>query len=101
MAATKNAAPWLLAMATKSAGDTSYRVYGKYFDWAPSQYATGGTANDGWEAQRGGFRADYTPAGSNSFTVQGDLYHSGYNETLTIPSFAPPFSSSFPEHWSI
>ena len=80
----------------KIGNDISYRVYGKYFDWAPSQYATGGTANDGWEAQRGGFRADYTPAGSNSFTLQGDLYHSGYNETLTIPSFAPPYSSTFP-----
>src|SRR3984957_12953585 len=53
----------------KIGGDTTYRVYGKYFDWAPSQYANGGTANDGWEAQRGGFRADYTPAGSNSFTL--------------------------------
>src|SRR6202162_3065305 len=80
----------------KIGSDVSYRVYGKYFDWAPSQYANGGTANDGWEAQRGGFRADYTPAGSNSFTLQGDLYHSGYNETLTIPSFAAPYSSTFP-----
>jgi len=80
----------------KIGNDTSYRIYGKYFDWAPSQYATGGTANDGWEAQRGGFRADYTPAGSNSFTLQGDIYHSGYNETLTVPSFAAPFSSTFP-----
>ena len=80
----------------KIGGDTTYRVYGKYFDWAPSQYANGGTANDGWEAQRGGFRADYTPAGSNSFTLQGDLYHSGYNETLTVPSFAAPYSNTFP-----
>jgi iron complex outermembrane receptor protein len=82
----------------KIGSDTSYRIYGKYFDWAPSQYATGGTANDGWEAQRGGFRADYTPAGSNSFTLQGDLYHSGYNETLTIPSFTAPYSSTFPNN---
>jgi iron complex outermembrane receptor protein len=80
----------------KIGGDTSYRIYGKYFDWGPSQYANGGTANDGWEAQRGGFRADYTPAGSNSFTLQGDIYHSGYNETLTVPSFAAPYSSTFP-----
>src|SRR3982075_1138173 len=74
----------------------SYRLYGKDFNWAPSEYPKGGTAHDGWEAQRGGFRADYTPAGSNSFTLQGDLYHSGYNETLTIPSFAAPYSSTFP-----
>src|ERR1700720_2353439 len=80
----------------KIGNDMTYRIYGKYFNWAPSEYATGGTAHDGWEAQRGGFRADYTPAGSNSFTLQGDLYHSGYNETLTIPSFAAPYSSTFP-----
>src|ERR1700692_4697243 len=72
--------------------NTSYRVYGKYFYWGPSQYANGATANDGWEAQRGGFRADYTPAGSNSFTLQGDIYHSGYNETLTVPTFAGLYS---------
>src|SRR6202140_5017500 len=80
----------------KIGGDTSYRIYGKNFDLGPSQYANGATANDGWEAQRGGFRADYTPAGSNSFTLQGDIYHSGYNETLTIPSFSAPYSSTFP-----
>ena len=85
----------------KIGGDTSYRIYGKYFDWGPSQYATGGTANDGWEAQRGGFRADYTPAGSNSFTLQGDIYHSGYNETLTVPSFARALFQHFSEYRSL
>src|ERR1700693_2824920 len=80
----------------KIGGDTSYRIYGKYFDWGPSKYANGGTANDGWEAQRWGVRAGFTPAGSNSFTLQGDLYHSGYNETLTVPSFAVPYSNTFP-----
>jgi iron complex outermembrane receptor protein len=30
--------------------------------------------------------------------VQGDLYHSNYNETLTIPSLNPPYSSTFPNN---
>src|SRR5207302_3865523 len=47
-------------------GDTSYRAYGKYFNWGPSLYSNGTTAHDGWDALRGGFRADWTPAGSNS-----------------------------------
>src|ERR1700731_2710077 len=33
-------------------GDTSYRAYGKYFNWGPSLYPTGMTAHDGWDARR-------------------------------------------------
>jgi iron complex outermembrane receptor protein len=80
----------------KVGDDTHYRIYGKYFDWGPSDYISGGTANDGWHAIRGGFRADWTPAGANSLTLQGDLYHSNYNETLTVPALAPPYSNTFP-----
>ena len=74
-----------------------YRVYGKYFDWGPSLYpGTNLTAHDGWDALRGGFRADFAPTGANSFTLQGDLYRSNYDETLTVPSLNPPFSNTFP-----
>ena len=75
---------------------TYYRVYEKYFDWGPSIDATGRTANDGWDATRGGFRIDTQSSGPNTLTVQGDLYHSNYNETLTIPSLNSPNSSTFP-----
>lgn len=75
--------------------DTHYRVYGKYFDWGPSNYANGATANDGWNALRGGFRADWTPSGPNSLTFEGDLYRSNYNETLTVPSLTAPYSNTF------
>src|ERR1700694_1197310 len=30
----------------KIGNDMTYRIYGKYFNWAPSEYATGGTAHD-------------------------------------------------------
>jgi iron complex outermembrane recepter protein len=77
-------------------GDSTYfRIYEKYFDWEPS-VANGATANDGWDAMRGGFRVDAKPAGANTFTVQGDLYNSGYNETVTLPTLTPPYSSTFP-----
>src|SRR6201993_4996589 len=76
---------------------TYYRVYGKYYDWGPSNYASGATAHDGWDAIRGGFRADWTPAGPNSLTVQGDIYRSHYDETLTVPTLSGPnYSSTFP-----
>src|SRR6267142_2374648 len=51
-----------------------YRAYAKYFNWGPSAYPSGMTAHDGWDSLRGGFRADWTPAGANSLTVQGDIY---------------------------
>jgi iron complex outermembrane recepter protein len=77
---------------------THYRVYGKYFDWGPSNFASGATAHDGWDAIRGGFRADWTPAGANSLTIQGDMYRSNYNETLTVPSLSAPYSNTFPNN---
>lgn len=77
-------------------GDSAYyRIYSKYFDWQPSIDATGKTANDGWNAVRAGFRVDTKASGPNSLTVQGDLYQSTYNETLTTPSLNPPYSSTF------
>src|ERR1700720_1921873 len=79
-------------------GDTSYRAYGKYFNWGPSQYSSGMTAHDGWDALRGGFRADWTPAGANSLTFQGDIYPSKYRETLTVSSLNAPYSSTFPNN---
>ncbi len=83
---------------SKLGDNTHYRIYGKYFDWGPSNFASGATANDGWDAMRGGFRADWTPQGANSLTLQGDLYRSKYDETLTVPSLASPFSSTFPNN---
>jgi iron complex outermembrane receptor protein len=78
-------------------GDKSYyRVYAKYFDWQPSLDATGSRASDGWHTIRGGFRTDLNLSKDDSLTVQGDLYQSPFNETLTIPSLTPPYSSTFP-----
>src|SRR6267378_970688 len=79
------------------AGDhTHFRAYTKYFDWWPSAYTSGMTAHAGWDALRGGFRADWTPTGTNSLTLQGDIYRSRFNETLTVASLSAPYSNTFP-----
>src|SRR6266403_2259931 len=80
----------------KLGNNTYYRAYTKYFDWGPSAYPSGMTAHDGWDALRGGFRADWTPAGANSLTLQGDVYRSRFNETLTVASLSAPYSNTFP-----
>ena len=79
--------------------NTYYRVYGKYFDWYPSIDSTGATASDGWHAIRSGFRADSNVGAADSVTVQGDIYHDNFGETLTTPSLVPPaFSSTYPNN---
>src|SRR5437899_3048275 len=83
---------------SKIGENTYYRAYGKYFNWGPSEYPGGLTAHDGWDALRGGFRADWTPAGANSLTLQGDIYRSKYNETLTVASLNSPYSNTFPNN---
>src|SRR6266851_337864 len=80
----------------KLGDNTYYRAYTKYFDWGPSSYPSGMTAHDGWDALRGGFRADWTPAGANSLTLQGDIYRTRFNETLTVASLSAPYSNTFP-----
>jgi iron complex outermembrane receptor protein len=48
-----------------------YRAYAKYFNVAESiDPSTGNNAYDNWDALRGGFRADWTPAGPDSLTLQ-------------------------------
>jgi iron complex outermembrane receptor protein len=80
----------------KAGDNTYYRAYGKYSDWGPSIGATGANASDGWHALRGGFRMDSTPTRADSLTLQGDLYHTNFGETLTVPSLTAPYSSTFP-----
>jgi iron complex outermembrane receptor protein len=78
---------------------TYYRVYGKYYDWYPSIDPAGVTASDGWHALRGGFRVDSNVTTRNSVTVQGDLYHDNFGETLTVPTLtSPTFWSTYPNN---
>ena len=81
--------------------DTYYRAYGKYFNFGPSVYpSTDISANDNWDAWRGGFRTDWTPSGPNSITLQGDIHRSKFGETLTVPALTAPFANTFANHGS-
>jgi iron complex outermembrane receptor protein len=81
--------------------DTYYRAYGKYFNIGPSSYpGTDITANDNWDAWRGGFRTDWSPSGPDSLTLQGDVHRSKFGETLTIPALTAPFTDTFPNQGS-
>ena len=84
---------------SKVKDSTYYRVYGKYYDWYPSIDPAGATASDGWHALRGGFRVDSNLTTRDSVTVQGDLYHDNFGETLTVPSLtSPTFWSTYPNN---
>src|SRR5712675_278718 len=81
---------------------TYYRAYAKYFNVAEStDPSTGRSAYDNWDAVRGGFRTDWTPAGADSLTLQGDIHRSGYGETLNVPSLDAPYASTFPNKGSL
>src|SRR5213596_561412 len=96
-AGTEERAAGGVRFGSKLGDNTYYRAYTKYFDWGPSAYPiTGMTAHDGWDALHGGFRADWTPAGANSLTVQGDIYRSRFDETLKVASLSAPYSNTFP-----
>jgi iron complex outermembrane receptor protein len=73
-----------------------YRAYGEYSDWLPSVNSAGQNGSDGWHTERGGFRTDSKLSSADNLTVQGDLYHINYGETLTIPTLTAPYSSTFP-----
>jgi iron complex outermembrane receptor protein len=86
---------------SKVKDNTYYRVYGKYYDWYPSIDPTGTTASDGWHALRGGFRLDSNATTRDSITVQGDIYHDNFGETLTVPSLtSPTLWSTYPNNGS-
>jgi iron complex outermembrane recepter protein len=84
---------------SKVKDNTYYRVYGKYYDWYPSIDTTGATASDGWHALRSGFRLDSNATTKDSITVQGDIYHDNFGETLTVPSLtSPTLWSTYPNN---
>lgn len=70
-----------------------YRVYGKYLYRDEQQKPSGRGAEDEWDAWRGGFRTDWAGNAQDSFTVQGDLYHSQQDQFVSIPSLISPFAA--------
>ncbi|MCB1889171.1 MAG: TonB-dependent receptor [Rhodocyclaceae bacterium] len=66
--------------------DGAVRAYAKAFRLDAQQArATGASANDDWDALRGGFRLDRQTPGGDQWTVQGDLYDSRPNQVQAVP----------------
>ena len=56
----------------------SYRVYAQDLERGPMVRADGSSGIDAWDNEQGGFRTDWT-AGSNAFTVQGDVFDNAFD----------------------
>ncbi len=78
--------------------NTHVRAYMKDNQREAFDQREGGSANDAWTIQRGGFRID-SELGSDSFTLQGDVYRGTINQTLTLPTLTAPFyNETFIDH---
>jgi iron complex outermembrane receptor protein len=62
----------------------SYRLYGRYADYAGTESAAGTPDNDPWHLGQGGFRLDYKPSAKNNFMLSGD-YYSGKEGDIDTP----------------
>ncbi len=69
-----------------------YRVYSKYFNRRGLVDTTGRDANDGHQALRGGGRLDWQVNHRDSFTLEGDIYHSHMRENPIAISLVAPFA---------
>ncbi len=76
------------------AGDAwNYRVYGKGFDRA-AQFHSDNQNYDRFRMAQGGFRADWTPSGARTLTIQGDIYAARLGQRSTTTTYTAPFSQT-------
>ena len=68
-----------------------FRAYAKAFDRDPHIHADGADYDE-WRAAQAGFRADWSLAGSRSFTLQGDVYSGELGQRVSQPLNAAPFA---------
>ncbi len=72
--------------------NANFRIYAKYNDRDEGADALGLTANDDWDALRGGFRLDWEPSDIDTLSIQGDLYENDAGITLSNASLLPPYN---------
>jgi len=73
--------------------NTHWRVYGKYLNRPGGNTLAGLDAQNEWAAWRGGFRVDIDPnARGDSFTLQGDIYHSENGQLRSVPQLTKPYA---------
>lgn len=68
------------------------RVYAKYDERDEFRTTSDTGAQDMWNKAQGGFRIDHDEVEGVSWTLQGDVYRSGQDYPLNIPSLTSPFS---------
>ena len=79
----------------------AYRVFGEGFKIGTSEAPNGQEAADGWHAAHGGFRADWDLSPRDTFMVQGDMYRTGENQTITsLIANALPAPHTFDEQFN-
>jgi iron complex outermembrane receptor protein len=76
--------------------DTFFRVYGKYRNYDDFVAGNGRDAHDGWDDLRSGFRVDRFVGSDQTFTFQGDVYNERVGQTVSYPTFVPPFTTPRP-----
>jgi iron complex outermembrane receptor protein len=82
-------------------GNNAYaRVYGKYFQRDDFKGTSTGRddASDEWHMSHGGFRMDWDPKETDTFTLQGDLYDGKFGSFSTNAAPPPTFVESGTEH---
>jgi iron complex outermembrane receptor protein len=72
----------------KAGSKGSYRLFGKYSNFASSKLVDGPDAADGWNRAHAGFRSDWDVSRRDSLTVEGDLFSNREGQTLR-PGFIP------------
>ncbi len=77
------------------------RAYIKYFDRSEGRGLHGEDTSDDWHMLRGGFRSDWNVSGSDSLTVQGDLYRGKAGQKVTLYSLYPPYKSTIDDDTDI
>ncbi|MDO8940663.1 MAG: TonB-dependent receptor [Methylicorpusculum sp.] len=80
---------------TQLGEDTTGRVYMKGFKRDELISQDQSRSNDDWDKVQGGFRVDSLVTNADAFTVQGDAYHSNFNQKLNYPAFDTPNGIAF------
>lgn len=79
-------------------GSGHYRIFTKGFSKVSVAGSPGQGSQDGWNLEHGGFRADWTLGSRDTLTVEGDLFHSVGDGTMTFTiSLAPLVSGPAPD----
>jgi iron complex outermembrane recepter protein len=68
----------------------TYRAYGMWSE-RTKEFSLAGNTNDQWREYRTGLRLDWQPNDRDTFTFEGDFFHSNPGRRDNRPTKAPPF----------